>query len=92
MDRFVAACIRLSAIVVTLFAIFFIGFFLGCAPAADESASPKPAPTDNPQCVFRSSTMGCVDQTTYGEVLREQEAREDAAAPDEGDPPGLHGP
>lgn len=89
MDRFIAACVRLFALLIIC---FFIGFFLGCGSAADESASPPADPTYDPQCLIRSSTMGCIDQATYDEVLREQEAREDAAAPDEGDPPGLHGP
>lgn len=89
MDRFIAACVNLLAF---LAICFFIGFFFGCGSAADESASPSPAPSYDAQCVIRSSTMGCIDQATYDEVLREQEAREDAAAPDEGDPPGLHGP
>jgi hypothetical protein len=87
MDRFIAACMHILAF---LAICFFIGFFLGCGSTPDESASP--APTYDAECVIRSSTMGCIDQATYDEVLREQEAREDAAAPDEGDPPGLHGP
>lgn len=89
MIQFIGGCLRF----LTLVAIcFLVGFFLGCAPPAEDSATSPTAPSYDASCVVKSSTMGCIDQATYDEVIRAKEEREDAGAPEEGDPPGLHGP
>jgi hypothetical protein len=78
--------------ITTVIAVCILISLSGCAPAAEDSASAPSPPAYDPHCVIKSSTMGCIDQTTYQEVIRAQQARDDASSPDEGEPPGLHGP
>lgn len=72
MNGFLLACGRLLAIVAFC---FWIGFFLGCGPKYE------PAATYNPDCVVKTSLMGCIDEDTYAEVLahaREIQAESDS--------------
>lgn len=70
-----------AVVIIAAFALFAL--FIHWMDSDSTSSAPvQAAPAYDPSCVFESSTMGCIDETTYDEAIQAKQEREDAYSSD----------